>query len=100
VPFQTAGADPRNAFSVNPRLGRTKRCHAAVQRHSLNRKKKKTHTSCATKPGHYDAHAFVPVVSPTSISPTRTMAAVVATSRKPAFNPFQFDRVATAPFIL
>jgi len=28
------------------------------------------------------------------------MAAVVATSRKPAFNPFQFDRVATAPFIL
>jgi hypothetical protein len=63
-------------------------------------KKKKTYPSCATKPGHYDAHAFVSVVSPTSISPTRTMAAVVATSRKPAFNPFQFDRVATAPFIL
>ena len=28
------------------------------------------------------------------------MAALVATSRKPAFNPFQFDRVSTAPFIL
>jgi hypothetical protein len=78
------------------RNGATRR----FQWHSLNRKKKKTHPSCATKPGHYDAHAFVPVVSPTSISPTRTMAAVVATSRKPAFNPFQFDRVATAPFIL
>ena len=28
------------------------------------------------------------------------MAAMEGTSRKPAFNPFQFDRVSTAPFIL